>query len=116
MCSRWLKIRTKLYKFPLFFPLMLKAIIFEFDGVIHNTFHFHLNKIREMTSIDLSEEDYKAMHDGNFHSSNITLLHGTDWVAYRHFVRGELTSLKVGASVKEALLKLCEQHALFRSE
>ena len=92
---------------------MIKSILFDFDGVLHNTFQFHLQKIREMTGIDICEEEYRAMHDQNFHFSSHNQLQGTDWTAYRHFVQAEQTRLKVEPHVKEVLLKLWERHMLF---
>jgi hypothetical protein len=40
----------------------MKAIIFDFDGVIHNTFAFHKNKIEEFAGVNFSEDEFKDIH------------------------------------------------------
>ena len=64
----------------------MKAIIFDFDGVIQDTFNFHLNKIREFGKIDLSENDYRDLHNSNFHSNTSKLIKNIDWKGYKDFI------------------------------
>jgi beta-phosphoglucomutase-like phosphatase (HAD superfamily) len=38
-------------------------IIFDFDGVLIDSFEFHRKKIEEFAKIELSINDYKNLHD-----------------------------------------------------
>ena len=42
----------------------MKAIIFDFDGVLADTADFNKNLTKEVGH-DVSEEEFKAHHDGN---------------------------------------------------
>jgi len=42
----------------------MKTIIFDFDGVLIDSYNFSFNTVKEV-DCDISEEDFKAHHDGN---------------------------------------------------
>ena len=42
----------------------MKAIIFDFDGVIHDTFEFHRGKHQKFFGIDLPVQLFKDLHNG----------------------------------------------------
>lgn len=91
----------------------MKAILFDFDGVIHNTFDAHLEKIREFSGYPLTEEEYRDMHMGNFHGHSVDALRNVDWLAYRDFVRKHFTDLVMDDGVKETLRTLRNRWDLF---
>ena len=45
----------------------MKAVLFDFDGVLHDTFSLHRRMISDFSGYELSEEEYRDMHNGNFH-------------------------------------------------
>lgn len=92
---------------------MIKAVLFDFDGVIHNTFDFHRNKVQEYTGIELSEDEYRDMHNGNFYSHTLDKLRDTNWTGYRDFIYQEHSRLGIDGEMREALLMLEKKHWLF---
>lgn len=45
--------------------LKKQALIFDFDGVIADTFEFHRKHFKKYLGIDLSKEEYQNLHKGN---------------------------------------------------
>lgn len=62
--------------------LKKKQVALDFDGVIANTFHFHLGKLKEVFGVELAPEDYKDIHNGNFYANNHPELDGLDYQIY----------------------------------
>ena len=91
----------------------MEAIIFDFDGVIHNTFDFHRGKIKEYFGVELSADEYRDMHNGNFYAHGVAELKEADWSGYSDFIRTDQTNLRIDAKMKEGLLALREHYALF---
>ncbi|NDK07686.1 HAD hydrolase-like protein [Candidatus Gracilibacteria bacterium] len=91
----------------------MKALIFDFDGVIHDTFDFHRNKIEEYFKITFSEEYFKSIHDGNiFASSPPEPIKSEGWEGYRDYIYKDYSSLIMDNSIKRNLLKLKESYSL----
>lgn len=91
-----------------------KAIIFDFDGVIHDTLEFHREKIREFADIDLAPQEFRAMLcGGNFFQSVPEEIRNVDWRGYTDFIRSEQSALKVESEIKEILLALGKRYDLF---
>ena len=58
----------------------MKTIIFDFDGVIHDTFDFHKQKIKEMIGYDVDEQLFKDMHNWNFFDAELPeQIKNMDW-------------------------------------
>lgn len=91
----------------------MKAIVFDFDGVLSDSFYFHLDKIRTFSGFNLSEDDYKNMHNGNFFESQPEGLKHVDWVSYRDFVFDEYSNTKMREDVKSAIRELSKKYQLF---
>ncbi len=92
---------------------MRKAIIFDFDGVIHNTFDFHRAKVKEFTGVALSESEYRDIHNGNFFAHKIDRLKDVDWPAYGGFIYHDISNLKIEGEMEKALLRLSKKFDLF---
>ena len=92
---------------------MLKAIIFDFDGVILDSFEFHRSAIKEFTGTYLSDEEFRAIHDGNFFEGKSDIVNNTNWKDYRDFVYDNQSKLKIEDNVKETLLELNKNYDLF---
>lgn len=91
----------------------MKAILFDFDGVLYNTFALHLEKLREFTRYPISEEEYRNMHNGNFYSHNVEALKEIDWLKYRDFVREYFENLTMEKTVYDTLVKISRNKQLF---
>ena len=92
---------------------MLKAVIFDFDGVLHNTFDFHRAKIKEFTGKDISEDCYKDIHDGNFYENKNNLIRDTDWSKYVKYIHPEQSKLKIKDEIRDVLKELGKKYELF---
>lgn len=90
----------------------MKAIIFDFDGVIHDTFDFHKNKIHEFTGIYLSDQEFRDIHNGNFFHSVPKKIQHIDWEAYRDYIFYEQSNLKIKKEVEDTLLDLSKNYEL----
>ncbi|MBP9711563.1 MAG: HAD family hydrolase [Candidatus Pacebacteria bacterium] len=93
--------------------MITRTIIFDFDGVIHNTFEFHRQKVGEFTGVLLSEDDFRDLHNGNFFANKQDNLKGVDWEAYRDFIYESQSKLNIEAEIKSVLLELGKTHDLF---
>jgi len=91
----------------------LKAIVFDFDGVIHNTFGFHYEKVNEFSGASLTEDEFRDVHNGNFFKHGNDKLKGVEWSKYREFIYEDITKLKVSDAVKDTLLILNKKYELF---
>ncbi|MBW6451312.1 MAG: HAD hydrolase-like protein [DPANN group archaeon] len=92
---------------------MIKAIIFDFDGVIHDTFEFHRSKLKAFTGNDISEKNYKDIHDGNFYDSKCDVLLDTDWAGYITFIHPEQSTMKITDEIRQVLIELNQKYELF---
>jgi len=90
-----------------------KAIIFDFDGVIHDTFEFHKNKIKEFAGIEMSDQDFRDIHNGNFFKNAVSVVSGMDWIAYRDYIYPDISVLKIKDEIRATLLALAKDHDLF---
>lgn len=88
----------------------MKSIIFDFDGVILDTFDFHYQHICQYTKLDISKEDYKNVLDGNIYQypqwSNI------NWLNYRSFIYNEFIQQEITPTIKEELSELSQKSDL----
>jgi len=57
-------------------------LIFDFDGVIADTFDFHRRMVREIAGISLSEDELRDVHNGNFYEHTNTKIRGFDAQQY----------------------------------
>lgn len=90
----------------------MKAIIFDFDGVIHDTIEFHIKKIKDLSSIDLSLKEYKQIHTGNFFTTVPEKFKHIDWNVYREYISKEFSELKIKEEIKNVILKLSKKFEL----
>ncbi len=92
---------------------MRKAIIFDFDGVIHDTFEFHRGKVGEFAGTSISKQDFQDIHNGNFYEHKNDKLDNVDWIAYRDFTHEGFKTFQIDEKMKEMLLALNDSHELF---
>ncbi|MEI6650454.1 MAG: HAD family hydrolase [Candidatus Moraniibacteriota bacterium] len=91
----------------------MKAIIFDFDGVIHDTFDFHLRNVRELFGVDIPEQDFRDIHNGRFFDLASNTLSGADWKAYRDRIRDDMSNLEIHGETRDFLLDLTKRFYLF---
>lgn len=89
---------------------MIKAIIFDFDGVIHDTFGI-VYKIYKKFYPEDSIEDYKKLFDGNLYKNTKI----TKEFAKKFFEiqENEFEKLVIKKEVKDEILKLSKKFKLF---
>lgn len=91
----------------------MKAIIFDFDGVIHDTFAFHKGKIETFAGVTLSDDEFRDIHNGNFFAHKNDKVKDVDWLAYRDYIYDEQSKLKLGDEMRQVLVVLCKDYRLF---
>jgi beta-phosphoglucomutase-like phosphatase (HAD superfamily) len=94
---------------------MLKNIIFDFDGVIHNTFEFHLDAINRFApQVGLSAEEYRGLHDGTVYNQSLFgRERQIDFSQYPAFVHVAQGALVTDAYVKQSLVAFSHVRRLF---
>lgn len=91
----------------------IKAVILDVDGVIHDSFEFHRTRISEFVGVQLSEDVYRTMHNGNFFENTPSKFKDTDWNAYAKHIYREQSELEISQEIKKTLIGLFQQYVLF---
>ncbi len=91
----------------------MKAIIFDFDGVIENSFEFHRSHIEKFMGVPFDAQTLRDMHMGNIYENTPEVLQGIKWEDYFDFVREETMKLKIKNDVRDTLERLSEKSQLF---
>ena len=91
----------------------MKAIIFDFDGVLQDTFEFHRKKIKEFSGIDLSPEEFKNIHKKNFFLNVSDKFKLINWLDYRDYVSSDVSMLKIKDKIRNGVHKLAINYKLF---
>ena len=88
-------------------------IIFDFDGVIEDTFELHRQKVKEFTGVALNKKSFRELHNGNIFNNVDSNLQKVDWFKYQEFIHKDLSNLKIKQNIKKALQELSQNHKLF---
>ena len=93
---------------------MLKHVIFDSDGVLVDSFYFHLRKLNEYFDDPITEDEYRGMHDGNFYSETASSARFKtyDFNSYSAFVAEEQSKLPLNEGVVETLEELAKTCSL----
>lgn len=91
---------------------MKKHIVFDFDGVLVDSFKFHLNKLNDLYGIKLTAEEYCDIHNGNFYANIPKKLEGIDFTDYSHFVASDQKLLPMYPDSKKILHLLSKKYSL----
>jgi len=90
---------------------MISHLFFDFDGVLHNTFDVHLQGLRDYSGKDLTEQEYRDLHNGNFFNHNQGKLKDLDWLGYREYMRSHMAELTMGEQMKGAVESLGKKYS-----
>ena len=94
----------------------LKAIIFDFDGVIHDTFDLAYSINQKVTSEShepISKEEYKSFFEGNVLEKVYSTFDGQISVKFREHESIAFDTLKMDDDIKKELQKLKEKYELY---
>ncbi len=91
----------------------MKGVIFDFDGVIYNTFEMVYELHKKVFNKDLTREELKSFFDGNYLSNAEKKYSNKDRKEFRKLEFEETQKLKVDKIVRENLLKLSKTYKLF---
>lgn len=87
---------------------MFEHIIFDYDGVLVDSFEFHLNKYNEFFDIDLTAQELRDAHNGNFYDNKTEKLSLQNISGYVDLVAPFQETLPLRDGVQETLAKLSE--------
>ncbi len=90
----------------------MKALIFDFDWVIHDSFEFHRNKIKDFSGIWLDVQFFKDMHNGNFFDDIPKEVKNINWAEYRDYIYDDYTKLKTSENIKSTIIQLTKKFIL----
>lgn len=89
---------------------MIKAVVFDFDGVIHNTFELG-SAVNKIINPELTEEDYKQFFDGNLYEhKKITEEKSKKFLELSEKRYAELT---IDLTIQKEIEKLSQEYKLF---
>jgi len=89
----------------------MKAIIFDFDGVIHDTFDIVYKANQQLPDNHLSEESFKDLFNGNMHQSG--QIKPENDKKYFELQAKAFEGLKIRDDIKHELLQLKKKYLLF---
>jgi phosphoglycolate phosphatase len=89
---------------------MIKAVLFDFDGVIHDTYE-HSFDINKTMYPNLTEEEYKKWFDGNIYEG-YTISKEAHEIFYK-LNEKKFEGLKINPKIKKELEKIAKEYKLF---
>jgi len=89
----------------------MKAIIFDFDGVIHDTFELSYNTNSQIFNKKFTKEEYKCFFDGNIYEMPEVTQQNSD--LFFEIQNKAFENLKLESEVKDFISKLKEKYLLF---
>lgn len=90
----------------------MKELFFDFDGVIHDTFEFHRDRIKEFSGVALTIDEYRAIHRKNFFFNIPEEFKHISWTEYSKFIHDDFVKLKVKPEIKEKIISFSKKHNL----
>lgn len=85
----------------------MNAIIFDFDGVIHDTFEYHRSALEASLGAPFPAEALRDVHRGNLYlSPDAARLQEVNWEAYNARAEAAYGLMEVEAEVRRVLVAL----------
>lgn len=88
----------------------MKTIIYDFDWVIHDSFEFHRQKIKDFSWIELEVDEFRDIHNWNFFNNTNEKIKNIDWIKYRDYISSDFRKLEADIEVSKRLLELSENN------
>jgi len=92
---------------------VVKVLIFDFDGVLQDTFEFHRSKVSSYVGFEVDAQVYRDMHNGNFFDCVPEELKKVNWYGYRSFVFNEMCRLVMDDKLRDYLAGLSSVYDLY---
>lgn len=92
-----------------------KNIIFDFDGVLHNSPIWHLKKFNEVFNLGLTMEEYSLDHFANYNvlQKKNNIMNKVDWNIYHEHIERDFPKLIMDANIKKTILDWADSYNLF---
>ena len=91
---------------------MIKHIIFDYDGVLVDSFNFHLNKYNEIFDVGLTRQELADAHNGNFYENKSEKFDLVDIQKYATTVATDQEFLPLREGVQDTLHTLAQSKTL----
>ncbi len=89
-----------------------KAVIFDFDGVIADTFEFHRKYLKKYLGISISKKEYQDWQRGNVYDGK-GKISSEDLIRYFKMIEEDHHEVKIFDGMNDLLKKLNEDYNLF---
>ncbi len=89
-----------------------KAVIFDFDGVIADTFEFHREHFKEYLDVSLSKKEYQDWQRGNVYDGK-GKVSSEDLIRYFKMIVEDHKNVKIFQGMSELIKKLKDDYDLF---
>ncbi len=89
---------------------MIKAVLFDFDGVIHDTYDYSV-QLNKIINPKMTQEEHLSIFDGNFYEDKTTP--EEDYNIFFEMNAKIFENLKIESKIKEELEKLAKNYPLF---
>jgi phosphoglycolate phosphatase len=94
-------------------PRMITDIAFDFDGVLADSFAFHVREINAyFPGLNMTEVEFRSMHDGNFYASQPERFSQIDWEGYAQWVSEKEGKLPINTELQTYLHDYAKEYRL----
>ena len=90
----------------------MKAIVFDFDGVLINSLGFHTQKFQAFANVPVSSDDLREMSYGNVHQSKPQKFQHVDWSTYNDFIHADYITMEIHTEIKQTVERLAPDYSL----
>jgi phosphoglycolate phosphatase-like HAD superfamily hydrolase len=87
----------------------MKHLIFDYDGVLIDSFDFHLNKYNELYGIGLTAKELRDIHNGNFYNNTLEKFKDIRFDEYAKQVAADEGNLALDPIARRILVQQTER-------
>lgn len=91
----------------------MKALVFDFDGVIHDTFELTYHLYSQIRGRDASREQYRSFFDGNLYEKIGSMYTKEMQDEFRRMESEAYKDLQINTAIRDDLVALSKQFSLF---
>lgn len=93
---------------------MKKAVIFDFDGVLCDTFEFHRKHFCTFLNRDVTPEEFCNFHNGSvFDNKTSIIVKDEDWPRYHKLIMEDIEKFPIKKNIIDVLKRLKNDYDLF---